>query len=91
MALAFLNPSRSFDTARNAMRFVGHDGMFEVLFFVEVGVLAKSYTALQSSGVSETRWLSSFDALRTSIHDAAHKAYSHRRRPSYTLTAADFR
>ncbi|MBB2671260.1 UNVERIFIED_ORG: hypothetical protein GGE44_000801 [Rhizobium esperanzae] len=90
MALAFLNPSRSFDTARNAMRFVGHDGMFEVLFFVEVGVLAKSYTALQSSGVSETRWLSSFDALRTSIHDAAHKAYSHRR-PSYTLTAADFR
>ena len=91
MALAFPNPSRSFDTARNAVRFVGHDGMFQVLFFVEVGALTKSDSALQSTGASETRCLSSFDALRKSIQDVARKAYSYRRRPSYTLTAADFR
>ncbi|MGO8112649.1 DUF1488 family protein, partial [Rhizobium leguminosarum] len=30
MALAFLNQSRSFDAARNAVRFIGHDGMFQV-------------------------------------------------------------
>ena len=42
MTLAFPNPSRSFDDARNAVRFIGHDGMFEVRFFVEAGALAKS-------------------------------------------------
>jgi hypothetical protein len=31
------------------------------------------------------------DALRNSIQDVAHKAYSYRRRAFYTLTAADFR
>ena len=91
MALEFPNPSRSFDTARNAVRFLGHDGMFPVSFFVEVSALAKSDTALQSTGASETRCLSAFDSLRKSIQDVARKAYSYRRRPSYTLTAADFR
>lgn len=95
MALEFPNPSRSFDAARNAVRFLGHDGMFQVSFFVEVAALAKSDTALQSigqsTGASETRCLSAFDALRKSIQDVARKAYSYRRRPSYTLTAADFR
>jgi hypothetical protein len=91
VALAFLNQSRSFDAARNAVRFVGHDGMFQVLFFIEVGALAKSDTALQRTGPSETNWLSLFDALRNSIQDVAHKAYSYRRRAFYTLTAADFR
>ena len=39
MTLEFLNPSRSFDEVRNAIRFIGHDGMFEVPFFVEVEAL----------------------------------------------------
>ena len=37
MTLDFPNRSRSFDEARNAVRFIGHDGMFEVPFFVEAG------------------------------------------------------
>jgi hypothetical protein len=90
MTLAFPNPSRSFDEIRNAVRFMGHDGMFAVRFFVEAGALAKSYTELRKAGVSETKCLAAFDALVTSIHDVARKAYSHRRRDSYTLTAADF-
>ena len=32
MTLGFPNPSRSFDEVRNAVRFIGHDGMFEVPF-----------------------------------------------------------
>ena len=35
MTLAFPNPSRSFDEVRNAVRFIGHDGMFEVPFFID--------------------------------------------------------
>jgi uncharacterized protein DUF1488 len=91
MTLSFPNPSRSFDEARNAVRFTGHDGMVEVRFFVEIAALAKSDTALAGTAASETKYLSAFDTLRTSIHRVASKAYSHGRRSSYTLTAADFR
>ncbi|TYR35443.1 DUF1488 domain-containing protein [Mesorhizobium microcysteis] len=87
MTLEFPNPSRSFDEVRNAVRFIGHDGMFEVPFFVEA-------TALVRPGGTElcrADILTAFDGARGSIHDVARKAYSHRRQPSYTLTAADFR
>jgi hypothetical protein len=91
MTLAFPNPSRSFDEARNAVRFSGHDGMFEVRFFVEAGALAKADTAIRGTDASETTCLVAFDALRKSIYDAARKAYSRGRQPFYTLTAADLR
>jgi len=87
LTLEFPNPSRSFDEARNAVRFIGHDGMFEVPFFVETGALARP----GRTELSEADFLTAFDAVRSSIHDVARKAYSHRRRTSYILTAADFR
>ncbi|WP_026227880.1 DUF1488 domain-containing protein [Hoeflea sp. 108] len=91
MTLQFPNPSRSFDEVRNAVRFIGHDGMFEVPFFVEVGALAKSSAGLRNMELSEEMYLSTFDSARRSIEDVAREAYSHRRQTSYTLTAADFR
>jgi hypothetical protein len=90
MTLAFPNPSRSFDEARNAVLFFGHDGLFEIRFFVEAGALTISGTALPISGMSEAKCLSAFDAVRTSILEVAREAYSHGRRNYYTLTAADF-
>jgi Protein of unknown function (DUF1488) len=91
MTLAFPNPTRSFDETRNAVRFVGHDGMFQIRFFVEADVLTKSHSAKREAAALEVKCLSAFDALRTSIYDVARKAYSHDRRDSYTLTAANFR
>ncbi|RWK13255.1 DUF1488 domain-containing protein [Mesorhizobium sp.] len=91
MTLAFPNPSRSFDEARNAVRFMGHDGMFQIRFFVEASALTKSDAARREAGAQEAKCLSAFDALRTSIYDVARETYSHGRRDSYTLTAADFR
>lgn len=87
MALTFPNPSRSFDQARNAIRFIGHDGIFEILFYVEVGVLAQS----GRGAPSEAECLRAFDAVRSSIQDAARTAYSNGPRPFYMLKAADFR
>lgn len=87
MTLEFPNPSRSFDKVRNAVRFIGHDGMFEVPFFVETAALAK----LGKAHLSEADSLTAFDTKRSSIHDVAREAYSHGRRTTYTLTAADFR
>jgi hypothetical protein len=40
MPLEFPNPSRGFDEARNAVCFIGHDGMFKVPFFIEGDALA---------------------------------------------------
>lgn len=90
MTLLLPNPSRSVDEKRNAVRFFGHDGMFELRFFVGAEALVMADAELGRSEISESKFLSVFDALRLSIYEVAHKAYSSGR-DSYTLTAADFR
>ncbi|MBP2560049.1 hypothetical protein J2T08_000790 [Neorhizobium galegae] len=85
MTLIFPNRSRSFDEARKVVRFLGYDGMFEVRFFVEAKALADS----TATGMSEADYLRAFDAARSSIQDAAMKAYRPSRGTTYTLTAAD--
>ncbi|RTL97804.1 DUF1488 domain-containing protein [Ancylobacter aquaticus] len=91
MTLNFPNPSRSFDSARGAVRFTGYDGMFEVPFLVEIAALGKSAAELRPSDGLEATCLSAFDTLRTSIYSAATKAYSEGRRGPLTLTSADIR
>lgn len=87
MALNFPNRSRSFDRVRNAVRFIGHDGMFEVPFFVNADAL----TLNSRRSLSESELLVTFDAVRSAILDVAREVYSHGKRRSYTLTASDFR
>ena len=70
MTLEFPNRSRSFDESRNAIRFIGHDGMFEVHFFVEAAALVEP----GRSDLSQTDFLTAFDAARGSIHDVAREA-----------------
>jgi len=89
MTLVFLNPSRSFDEARNAVLFFGHDGMFEIRFFVEIATLADGH--MRETQMSESQYLSAFDAQRASIHRVAQRVYDRRRCNLNTLTAADFR
>ncbi len=85
MTLIFPNRSRSFDETRKVVRFLGYDGMFEVRFFVEANALANT----MATGMSEEDYLRAFDAARSSIQDAAIKAYRRNRGGTYTLTAAD--
>jgi len=84
MALKFPNRSRSFDEARNAVRFLGYDGMFEVPFLIQ----AEALSASSASQMIEANCLDAFDAARNAIYDAAQKAYA---RGRTTLTSADFR
>ncbi len=86
MTLTFPNPSRSFDEAHNVVRFTGYDGVFQVPFIVEAAALITS----GGKAFREAECLTAFDAARELILDVARKAYSDRRRSSYTLTAADF-
>jgi hypothetical protein len=88
MTLNFPNPSRSYDAAAKRIRFIGHDGMFEVPFFVEVAALSAASPAARGA---EDEYLGAFDAKRSSIYDVARQAYSHGRKNMYVLTRADFR
>lgn len=86
MAIAFPNPSRRFDEKNDCVRFIGHDGMFEVPFAVQSSVLVGSRTAPRS----ETELLAAFDSARTRILDAARAVFSKGKRGPYMLTKADF-
>lgn len=87
MTLAFPNPSRNYDEARRGIRFSGHDGMFEISFFVEAAVLVGA----SHGPVSEQQYLQAFDSMRTSIQTVAREMYTNHRRPTNTLTTSDFR
>lgn len=89
MTLAFPNPSRSFDAARNAVLFVGHDGLFEIRFMVEAAALSPNGT--HATAMSEDQYLSAFDEMLGSIQSVAREVYSRHRRNSNTLTVADFK
>jgi hypothetical protein len=85
MALNFPNRARSFNEVRQAVRFLGYDGMFEVPFLIEAGAL----TGNTPSTISEADCLAAFDARRDAIYEAARKAYARSR--TTTLTPADFK
>lgn len=85
MGLTFPNESRSFDDARNVIRFTGYDDMFEVKFFVEAAALVKA----AGTEISEAECLRAFDAARSEIQKTATKLYSRKRGSVYKLTAAD--
>ncbi|MAU21985.1 MAG: DUF1488 domain-containing protein [Martelella sp.] len=83
MALAFPNQSRSYDENGRRVRFTGHDGMFEVMFFVRAD-------ALSNPAEGEASYLAAFDAARETIYDKARKIYLKGRKAVYVLSAADF-
>ena len=72
MTLSFPNQARSYDEEKRRIRFLGHDGMFEVRFFVPAEMLA-SDLSLRTAKASD--YLAEFDALRPRIQDAAGRAY----------------
>lgn len=91
MTLDFPNPSRSFDEVRNAVRFIGHDGMFEVRFFVEADALAGPDARTDKKDDTEAACLAAFDRARFSIHDAARNLYTRGRQLNYVIKAGDLR
>jgi hypothetical protein len=87
MTLSFPNPSRSYDESRHRVRFVGHDGLAQIRFFVPVSILAGDLIAQMPT---ETDYLSAFDGMRKSIFEVARKAYESRRRDMIELDQASF-
>ncbi len=86
MTISFPNPSRNFDSTRNAVGFVGYDDLFVVNFYVDAGALAKAV----GGEYSQSDCLSAFDAQIDLIHNAARKVYSRSSGTTYTLKTTDF-
>ena len=87
MSLIFPNPSRSFDSTRDAVHFWGYDSAIECSFFVTRGALKRLAPGLSSD---DPDLLTAFDTNRERICRAATKVYSRGRRGSYELDASDF-
>jgi hypothetical protein len=88
MALSFPNHARSFDEAHSRVRFLGHDGMFKVNFYVLAEVLLGGQSR---RAATESDYLRSFDALRSRIWEAAQSAYKSRPAQSITLALKHFK
>ncbi|TPK83032.1 DUF1488 domain-containing protein [Mesorhizobium sp. B2-4-12] len=88
MSLTFPNRSRSYDEAGKRIRFVGHDGMFQISFSVAADAMSK---IKPSTVANEAGYLATFDAEGSAIRDVASKAYDRTRKSLYVLTADDFR
>ncbi|KAA3447819.1 DUF1488 domain-containing protein [Mesorhizobium sp. SARCC-RB16n] len=87
MSLTFPNTSRSYDEAGKRIRFVGHDGMFQISFSVAADAMSKINP---ETAADEAGYLAAFDIASNAIHVVAAKAYDRTRRSMYVLTAADF-
>ena len=87
MSLTFPNPSRSYDEAGKRIRFVGHDGMFQISFSVATDAISK---APSEAPTAEAAYLAAFDTASNAIHEIARNAYARTRKSIYVLTAADF-
>ena len=87
--LNFPNPSRSFDSVKNRVRFWGYDSALEISFFVEADALKRLCPEMSSV---EAGFLKAFDAARTRIHEVANKAYERGSKGTYAyiLAAEDF-
>jgi Protein of unknown function (DUF1488) len=88
MAIAFPNRARSYDENAKRIRFLGHDGMFEIRFSLDIDVLTKGKAP---GATSESGYLAAFDALRTGIIDVARRVYGSKRENSIVLKLSDFK
>ena len=87
MGLNFPNQSRSYDRRGRRVRFWGHDGAFEICFFVEQEALGHINP---NAWRDEAGVLNVFDCNRDRILEVAGKVYCQHRRAAYTLLASDF-
>ena len=86
MGLTFPNSSRSYDPGHGRIRFVGHDGMFQISFSITTDAISQKRF---DGADAERDYLAAFDASRSSIQAVAAKAYGRTRKSTYALTAAD--
>jgi Protein of unknown function (DUF1488) len=86
MTVNFVNPSRSYDATRRAVRFWGYDSSMESSFYITADALKQIQPNLRPDAIDILR---AFDANRDRIYAIAAKVYARGRRDSYDLSVAD--
>jgi hypothetical protein len=86
MGLTFPNSSRSYDPDHGRIRFVGHDGMFQISFSITTDAVSRKRF---EGADAERGYLAAFDAARSLVQAVAKKAYERTRKSTYALTQAD--
>ncbi|MCC8931294.1 DUF1488 family protein [Rhizobium sp. 'Codium 1'] len=87
MTLAFPNPTRAYDETRGLIRFIGHDGLNQVLFLLPVVLFDRDGATNRGK---EHDYLLAFDRLRDRILATARQAYQSRRRHTIELDLSAF-
>jgi hypothetical protein len=85
--IAFPNHNRSYDPARRAVRFWGHDSVIEASFFVNEDALRRIDPDVHAD---ESGFLKAFDSNRDLICAAAAKVYVRGGKNFYDLHASNF-
>lgn len=86
MAISFPNESRSYDSARRAVRFWGYDSAIEASFFVTENALKQLQPDIQPD---EASFLRAFDKNKELIHRAASRLYRRGQSGAYQVSARD--
>ncbi|OJF94491.1 DUF1488 domain-containing protein [Pararhizobium antarcticum] len=87
MTVSFPNAARSYDETKQRIRFLGHDGMFEVKFFLNIEALGLDRPVRD---LSEADYLKAFDAMRAKILKVAERLYKSRGGNAVNLESSDF-
>ncbi|MGR6429662.1 DUF1488 family protein [Rhizobium sp. PAMB 3174] len=87
MTLAFPNSTRTYDETRGLIRFIGHDGLNQVLFLLPVAVFDRPGAPERPK---ERDYLMAFDRARERILKTARAAFQSRRRDTIELDLSAF-
>lgn len=87
MTLSFPNPTRTYDETRSLIRFIGHDGLNQILFLLPIAVFDREGVPGRRK---ERDYLLAFDRLRDRILTTARQAYQSRRRHTIELDLSEF-
>jgi len=77
MTLSFANRTRTYDERRAVIRFVGHDGLKQIVFLLSVGLFEHDRSA---SSLREQGYLTAFDQCRSRILEIARTLYQENNR-----------
>lgn len=84
MTLSFANPTRTYDERRDVIRFVGHDGLKQIVFHLSVGLFDQGGS---DTNQREQGYLMAFDRAHTQILDIACAIYKKNKRSLVELDA----
>ncbi|MCD2172782.1 DUF1488 family protein [Rhizobium sp. C4] len=84
MTISFANRTRTYDERRGAIRFVGHDGLKQIVFLLSVGLFDQGGA---EPNLREQGYLNAFDRAHGRILDIARALYQKNKRSIVELDA----